>query len=123
MTRINSGIKPTELPNKLLIAEHREIKRIPNIIKKGKYNLDNIPHDFKLGTGHVKFFYNRLKYLHTRYREIYNECINRGINVSYYGEAFEGLPKSLYNDWTPPSYVRDLLIERIESKGFKLKNV
>ena len=33
MTRINVGILPKELSNKHLIAEHREIKRIPNCIK------------------------------------------------------------------------------------------
>ena len=30
MTRINCGIPPEELSDKHLLAEHREIKRIPN---------------------------------------------------------------------------------------------
>ena len=60
MTRINAGIPPAELTNKHLIAEHREIKRIPNCIAKGKYKMEGIPDKFKLGTGHVKFFYNKL---------------------------------------------------------------
>jgi hypothetical protein len=30
MTRINVGVHPSELSTKHLIAEHREIKRIPN---------------------------------------------------------------------------------------------
>jgi hypothetical protein len=34
MTRINTGIPPKELTDKHLLAEHREIKRIPNCIKK-----------------------------------------------------------------------------------------
>ena len=38
MTRINVGVDPSELNVKMLIAEHREIKRIPNLIKIGKYN-------------------------------------------------------------------------------------
>ena len=49
MTRINVGILPKELSNKHLIAEHREIKRIPNCISKGKYNMDGQPDRFKLG--------------------------------------------------------------------------
>ena len=65
MTRINVGIPPAELINQHLIAEHREIKRIPNCIAKGKYNMDNIPRRFKLGKGHVKFFYDKLEYLFT----------------------------------------------------------
>ena len=34
MTRINVGINPADLTGKHLIAEHREIKRIPNCIAK-----------------------------------------------------------------------------------------
>lgn len=38
MTRIN--IVPVEkLYDQHLLAEHREIKRIPNVIKQGKYSL------------------------------------------------------------------------------------
>ena len=60
MTRINIGVSPNELIGKHLLAEHREIKRIPNCIKKGRYKMIGIPDKFKLGTGHVKFFYNKL---------------------------------------------------------------
>ena len=49
MTRINVAIPPAELTNKHLLAEHREIKRIPNCVSRGKYNLKNIPPVFKLG--------------------------------------------------------------------------
>ena len=70
MTRINVGIPPAELINQHLIAEHREIKRIPNCIAKGKYNMDGIPDKFKLGTGHVKFFYNKLFKKYSRYLEL-----------------------------------------------------
>ena len=63
MTRINIGIPPKQLTNKHLIAEHREIKRIPNVISKGKYNLKSIPPEFTLGKGHVSFFYDKLQYL------------------------------------------------------------
>ena len=47
MTRINVGIPPAELVNQHLIAEHREIKRIPNCVAKGKYNMEGIPDKFK----------------------------------------------------------------------------
>ena len=47
MTSINVGIPPAELINQHLIAEHREIKRIPNCIAKGKYNMEGIPDKFK----------------------------------------------------------------------------
>lgn len=120
MTRINAAIPVERLPKKLLLAEHREIIRIPNCVKKGRYNLDNIPSSFKLGTGHVKFFYIRLKYLHDRYEQIYAECKKRDCNVQYYGDSFGGLPKELYNDWIPEDWVFNVLKNRIKERGFNL---
>ena len=49
----------------MLIAEHREIKRIPNCIKSGKFLMKGIPNKFTLGSGHVKFFYDKISYLKT----------------------------------------------------------
>ena len=99
MTRINVGIPPADLVNQHLIAEHREIKRIPNCIAKGKYNMEGIPDKFKLGTGHVKFFYNKLLYLKNRYTSLYNECIKRGFNVQNYIGAWDNVPQELMNDY------------------------
>jgi hypothetical protein len=121
MTRINVGIDPSELPTKLLLAEHREIKRIPNTIKSGKAKVSGIPPAFTLGTGHVKFFYDKLLFLKNRYISIYDECILRGCNVQSYAESFENVPIKLDNDYQPSVADRLLLIERITSKGFKLQ--
>lgn len=120
MTRINVGILPAELPDKLLLAEHREIKRIPNCIKSGRYNLEGIPDQFTLGKGHVKFFYNKLGYLHVRYTHLYLECQNRGFKVQYYGSSFLDIPISLYRNYQTRPEDRQLIIDRIESKGFSL---
>ena len=46
MTRINVGIPPSELNDKHLIAEAREIKRVPNCVAKGRYNLKSQPKEF-----------------------------------------------------------------------------
>ena len=99
MTRINVGIPPADLVNQHLIAEHREIKRIPNCVAKGKYNMEDIPDKFKLGTGHVKFFYNKLLYLKNRYISLYDECIKRGFNVQNYIGAWDNVPQELMNDY------------------------
>ena len=114
------GIDPKELPTKLLLAEHREIKRIPNTIKSGKAKITGIPDSFTLGVGHVKFFYDKLLFLKNRYLSIYEECINRQCNVQSYIESFEELPIRLLNDYNVTNHDRQLLIDRIESKGFKL---
>ena len=116
MTRINVGILPKDLSSKHLIAEHREIKRIPNCIAKGKYNMDNMPDEFKLGTGHVKFFYNKLLYLKNRYTKLYEECIDRGFNVQNYLTAWDNVPDELMNDYTPTDNDRNIIKERILTK-------
>lgn len=120
MTRINTGVRPSELPSKLLIAEHREIKRIPNTITSGKARIDNIPSQFTLNAGHVKFFYNKLSYLKKRYIALYNECVLRGFNVQNYIAAWDNIPNSLMNDYSEQKRDRELIIERIKNKGFKL---
>lgn len=117
MTRINVGVDPRLLSSKHLIAEHREIKRIPNMVKSGKAKLVNIPEKFTLGTGHVKFFYCRLGFLLERYKAIYAECINRGFNVQNYSEAWSNIPSELMGTYNPTKNDRDIIIERIKSKN------
>lgn len=116
MTRINLGIPVKELTNKHLIAEHREIKRIPNAIVKGRVNLKKIPLKFSLGTGHVSYFYNKQKYLRDRYRELYNECITRGFNVQNYEGSWDNVPIELMNDYTPTEYDVQIIRERIADR-------
>ena len=116
MTRINVGIPPAELVNKHLLAEHREIKRIPNCISKGKYSMNGIPNRFKLGTGHVKFFYDKLLYLKNRYWKLYIECIKRGFNVQNYSSAWDNVPQELMNDYQPTYMDRKIIKERINHK-------
>ena len=122
MTRINVGIPPAELTNQHLIAEHREIKRIPNCIAKGKYNMEGIPDKFKLGTGHVKFFYNKLLYLKNRYISLYNECIKRGFNVQNYIGAWDNVPQELMNDYTVEANDIIIIKQRIDERRPKRQN-
>ena len=114
MTRINAGVPPAELTGPHLLAEHREIKRVPNLIKKGKYSMVGQPSEFKMGAGHVKFFYDKLLYLEKRYKALYEECLKRGYNVTNYLEAWQDVPKELYNDYTPTPEGIALIRERIE---------
>ncbi len=114
MTRINVGIDPSELNMKMLMAEHREIKRIPNCVKKGRFSMVGQPREFTLNTGHVKFFYDKLGYLKNRYERLYNECVKRGFNVQYFGDAFDGIDKKYMNDYTETERDRQLILERIK---------
>ena len=117
MTRINAGIPPSQLSDKHLLAEHREIKRVPNSVKSGRAVIKDIPENFTLGKGHVKFFYDKLLYLLNRYREIHDECIRRGFNVQYYGAAWCDIRDDLMNDYTPTEEARNLILERINLRA------
>ncbi len=116
MTRINVGIPPIELTNKHLIAEHRELKRIPNVVAKGRCNLNNIPTQFTLGKGHVSFFYDKLGYLKDRYVGLYNECLNRGFNVQSYLVSWDGVPQELMNGYIPTIKDIEIIRERIAER-------
>ena len=116
MTRINVAIPPKQLTMRHLIAEHREIKRVPNLITKGRFNLKSIPPTFTLGKGHVAFFYDKLLYLKNRYEELYKECINRGFNVQYYGSAWDAVPAHFMNDYTPTERDEQIIRQRINEK-------
>ena len=116
MTRINLGIPVQELTREHLIAEHREIKRIPNAIRTGKAVVKDIPEQFRLGTGHVKFFYDKLGYLRERYEQIYQECLARGYDVTYYGAAWDDIPESLLGSYEPTESDVAAVRARIQEK-------
>ena len=119
MTRINAGIPVQQLNGKHLIAEHREIKRVPNLVR---YNIEKgnpisgIPPKFTLGKGHVKFFYDKLGYLLNRYKEIYQECLSRGYNIQNYENAWEGIPEELMSDYNPTQEDISIIQQRINER-------
>ena len=109
MTRINL-IPPKELCDQHLLAEHRELTRIPNAVAKGKFHLKGQPEEYKLGEGHVRFFFNKMAFLKRRYDELHKECKARGFNVQYIWP--ETLPKKARFTAHPPlavKYVRCVL--------------
>lgn len=117
MTRINAGVRPDELPARFLLAEHREITRIPNAVTSGRADVNGIPRQFTLGTGHVRFFYDKLRYLFDRYTKLYTECRSRGFDVTWKGDSWDDVPDHLYNEWEETEEARDLILERIYDKG------
>ena len=89
--------------------------RIPNTINSGKAKLDgNYPKEYTLGTGHVKAFYPRLKWLHNRYKELYEECKARGFNVTWMWP--DSVPERLYNDWQVTPEALKINRERIKDR-------
>jgi deoxyribonuclease (pyrimidine dimer) len=91
MTRINSAIPVTSLTDEHLLAEHREIKRIPTHLREhiDKIDFEKLPDNFRLGTGHVMFFLKRGIFTYNRYMELLAECKKRGFEVGDYSKNWE----------------------------------
>ncbi len=126
MTRIN--IVPTrELADQHLVAEYRELFMVGSALARTlkspnrDKSLSSIPEKFTLNTGHVKFFYNKGKYLHKRYDELVEEMKRRGMNPDP-ERVFkrDQWPDELYQDWQPDdqelAIVRQRIQERIDAK-------
>lgn len=119
MTRINVGVEPWELPRAALLAEHREITRIPNAVREGRAKGSPVDR-FKLGMGHVRFFYDKLGYLKRRYEALYRECRRRNYNVTDKRAAFDGLPEEIMGDYHAKPIDRRKVLDRLDARGHKL---
>ena len=115
MTRINL-IPPKELCDQHLLAEHRELTRIPNAVAKGKFHLKGQPEEYKLGEGHVRFFFNKMAFLKRRYDELHTECKARGFKAQYIW--LEPLPSSpeLWLDYQPTDTALEINRQRIQER-------
>ena len=122
MTRINL-IHPEKLSDQHLIAEYREIFMVGSALQRSLKSSNwiktkaTLPKQFTLNKGHVKFFYNKGKYLNNRYLKIIDEMKNRGMNPDP-KRKFKTYqwPKELYNDWVPSKYDLKIIQKRIEEK-------
>ena len=87
MTRINL-VPVEELTDQHLMAEYRELPRIPNALVKLISShgpdkiLEDIPETYRLGKGHVKFFYDKGGFLLRRYADIVDELVLRGFKLT-----------------------------------------
>lgn len=111
MTRINP-VPVTWLTDQHLLIEHREITRVSTLARPLKPK-EHVP-EYRLGPGHVKFFYDKGLYLHKRLDELYKECCARNFNVEQ--KLYRIHPSDLHFDWTPS--VEDMLINlaRLDEK-------
>src|SRR4051812_4560503 len=104
MTRINL-IPPIELCRQHLIAEYRELPRIfprayAAYIRGESPNDPRNPNDYVLGTGHVRFFYPRLRWLSNRFVSLVIEMQARNYRVNFPEPySLKDFPESWCNDW------------------------
>lgn len=90
MTRINC-VPVTELTDKHLVAEYRELPRIFGRTyayqerggNPASLAVHGQPKEYVLGKGHVIFFYTRLKWCVRRFFELVEEMQRRGFKPQY----------------------------------------
>lgn len=121
MTRVNL-ISPFCLYDQHLLAEWREIPRIPNAVRKllltkGTFDiLKDIPQDYTLGKGHVKFFYNKLNFIETRHLQLKEEGRKRGLNLDSIIIDLNGIPEMLKKNFEPSRKDIILNLSRVQEK-------
>lgn len=122
MTRINL-VNPRELYDQHLMAEYREIFMIPAALKrslksKRGFKPEDIPPEFRLGRGHVKFFYDKGKYLAERYEKLKKELKRRGykLDVRRIFPKNIFLQHNLFGLWRPSGKDLALIRERLAQK-------
>ncbi|GAB1363275.1 pyrimidine dimer DNA glycosylase/endonuclease V [Rhodobacter sp.] len=107
MTRINC-IPPHELSPAHLIAEYRELPRIFGLVRaaisRGETPDDpRNPEEYRLGAGHVRFFYPRLGWLLARQVALVAEMRARGYAPGFDApqDLIAGIPPEWQADWQP----------------------
>lgn len=124
MTRVNL-IPVAELTRQHLLAEYREIARIP-ALALAAYNRgekwEDHPQKYTLGTGHVKFFYSRLGFVEKRFNKLVVEMQRRGYNVGYLQLAMPmSLPQAWWRDYRPTPAAMALSRGRINERLQEMK--
>ena len=133
MTRINC-VDPSVLTTKHLIAEWHELPRVFTLIlahckklQSAHYATDvrwllSVHREYKMGIGHVKFFYPRAQWLKERYVALYKEMhrrrmnVNTGILKSNLMKA-KAIPTQYCNSWVPTPTDWEKNIERLYEKN------
>ena len=110
MTRINVGVRASELCDQHLVAEYRELPRLWGMTSK-----TTPPTSFKLGRGHVLWCAQYQGMLHDRYVALVAEMHARGMRTTYPrppAEAAAGRRPAAHE----LTAARVLVLERIEER-------
>jgi len=119
MTRINL-VHPSELSRQHLLAEKHEITRVFDLARKAQYGMHHVkqPENYVLGTGHVKFFYNRLGFISERYSLLCDELRTRGYTCNQIPkeELHKGIEKNMFWGYTPTVAALEINKQRIKER-------
>jgi deoxyribonuclease (pyrimidine dimer) len=116
MVRVNL-LNPKKLMDQHLIAEYDEILMLIGYIKRYP-SLDEIPTQYCLGKGHMKFFKDKLLYLKDRHELLKKEMLRRKFKPTKEINLIEFKKQNL-NNWTPNKYDKKIIKQRIILKLMK----
>ena len=81
MTRINV-VPVEELTDNFIMAEYFELPQMwPLIYRAIQKNDRNIPETYRLGEGHLRFFYDKADFLDRRHSALWHEGQKRGLSL------------------------------------------
>ncbi|ASD52052.1 endonuclease V N-glycosylase UV repair enzyme [Pseudomonas phage PspYZU05] len=124
MTRINLT-KASVLADQHLMREYNELPRVLGLLDKHfaktKKLPTNLPKNYTMGTGHIKFFYDKLLFLQKRQAELVAELLKRNYNIQYIDNLdISRFPIELQQDFSPSKYdimiSANRLLERVGEK-------
>lgn len=125
MTRVNC-VPPKVLKDRHLLAEYHELPRIITLVEKliAKKGSVVIPDSYRLGSGHMLFFYDKCTYLLNRLVDIKIELEERGYTIDQ--DKFNAiqsrvwkLDKQWRNDWIPSPYDMYINMGRLVDRDYK----
>jgi deoxyribonuclease (pyrimidine dimer) len=96
MTRINC-VEPSWLTDQHLVAEYRELPRVFALARplKARERVDT----YRMGRGHVLFFYGLTAWLAARQALLIAECLDRGFDIQH--QQTPAVIPGLDGDWEP----------------------
>ena len=112
MTRINC-IPASKLSRQHLTAEYREMLRLRHAYPRK--STPCVPGSYRLGRGHVTFFYNKGGWLLHRHAQLRNEMKRRGYTVNYELDL-SSWPQSAMGDWMPDVDAKLRSVARITNR-------
>ena len=102
-----------------MIAEWRELPRVFGLVKK---KLDEgqpiiISKNYTMGTGHVRFFYDKLLFLQKRHQALVKEAQKRGFKITLTEKiSLKSFPKEYCQDFIPSEQDLEISQQRILEK-------
>lgn len=116
MTRINT-IDPKLLTDQHLMIEYRELPRVFGLAEKHSRSGRKMPSidSYRMGAGHVLFFYDKLEYLISRQKLLIQELLIRGFDIQHTEVDCPNLAGYM-NNWIPKEKDHQISLTRLDEK-------